>query len=99
TAPLGSVYPGTTFTFDANDTSNIGLPKCSTPKNVSILEYIWDFGNGQTASGPLASITYNPGLGDFQVSVRLTVTDSLGRVSSAAQIVNLSSSGFARTNL
>ena len=47
----------------------------SSDPDGSIVSYAWDFGNGQTATGPLASTTYTA-QGSYQI--RLTVTDNRG---------------------
>ncbi|MFZ4432890.1 MAG: PKD domain-containing protein [Microthrixaceae bacterium] len=46
----------------------------SSDPDGSIVSYAWNFGNGQTASGPLASATFAQG----SYTVRLTVTDNRG---------------------
>jgi PKD repeat protein len=48
----------------------------TTPDGAAIVEYQWDFGNGQTGSGVTATAVYE----DARVYVaRLTIRDSLGR--------------------
>lgn len=47
----------------------------SSDPDGSIVSYSWNFGNGQTATGPLASTTYTS-QGSYQV--RLTVVDNRG---------------------
>jgi PKD repeat protein len=46
----------------------------SSDADGSIVSYAWNFGNGQTATGPLASATFAQG----SYQVRLTVTDNRG---------------------
>ena len=46
----------------------------SSDPDGSIVSYAWNFGNGQTATGPLASATFAQG----SYTVRLTVTDNRG---------------------
>lgn len=81
----------TTIFFDATDSASLGLPKPTVPAGVTIASYNWDFGNGQTGQGPLASTTFSypiaiPG---FQVS--LVIVDSLGRSTSCPRQINLQS--------
>jgi heat shock protein HslJ len=58
----------------------------STPGSSAITGYSWDFGNGQTASGPAASTVYDTP-GDYQVS--LTVSDENGLSGSASLQISI----------
>jgi PKD repeat protein len=58
----------------------------STDTGASITSYAWDFGDGGTAQGPSASHAYTAA-GTYLV--RLTVTDSLGRVDTATGTVTV----------
>ncbi|MBM3777059.1 MAG: PKD domain-containing protein [Acidimicrobiia bacterium] len=60
-----------------------------TSAGATIVEYLWDFGNGQTATrgGPDASTSYEtPGT----YTIRLTLRDSLGRVATTTRPVTVS---------
>lgn len=59
----------------------------STDPDGSIVEYKWDFGNGQTATGPTSSTTY-ASAGSY--TVRLTVKDDKGATRSATTTVVVS---------
>jgi heat shock protein HslJ/chitodextrinase len=58
----------------------------STPGSSPITGYSWDFGNGQTAGGPSASILYDAP-GDYQVI--LTVTDENGLSGSISRQISI----------
>ena len=73
-------------TFDVYDINNLGLPTVIVPPNIFITAFLWDLGNGQTASGPLATTTYTQPTPDGAVT--LTITDSLGRVTSTTHRLN-----------
>ena len=59
----------------------------STDPDGSIVEYKWDFGNGQTATGPTSSTTY-ASAGSY--TVRLTVKDDKGATRSTTTTVVVS---------
>ena len=59
----------------------------STDPDGSIVQYSWDFGNGETASGPTASTTY-ASAGTY--TVRLTVKDDKGAQRSVTQAIVVS---------
>jgi len=59
--------------------------KC-TPTSGAITSYQWDFGNGQTASGPRVTTRF-PTRGAY--NVRLVVTNDRGLSNSASQTVNI----------
>ncbi len=61
---------GDTVIFDGRGSTATG--------GATIVDYQWDFGDGDTASGPTASNTYTQAR---TYNVRLTVRDSLGRTS------------------
>ncbi len=66
-----------TVQFDGSDSSVFGGAD---------LSYVWDFGNGQTATGALTSYTYTtPGT----YSVTLTVTSANGAVGEATTVVRI----------
>jgi PKD repeat protein len=56
----------------------------SSDADGSIVSYAWNFGNGQTATGALASTTYNA-VGSYVI--RLTVTDNRGTARSTTTTV------------
>jgi len=58
----------------------------TTPDGVAITGYAWDLGNGDTANGASVSTTYNA-VRTF--TVRLTITDALGRTATATIAVNV----------
>ncbi len=57
--------------------------------NGNIISYLWDFGDGQTATGPVVAHFYNPG----SYFVTLTVTDSAGMKSSQTQHIIIYQAG------
>ncbi len=65
--------------------------KSGTP-NGTILSYVWDFGDGQTATGQKVAHFYDPG----SYFVTLTIVDSSGQSSSQTQHITIFGSG---TNL
>lgn len=73
-APLSGSTP---LTVNVNGAS-------STDSDGSIVSYDWTFGNGQTATGPTASVTYTIS-GSYQI--RLTVTDNRGGTRSTTTTV------------
>ncbi len=56
----------------------------STDSDGSIASYAWDFGNGQTATTPVASVTYNS---QGTYVIRLTVTDNRGKTATTTKNV------------
>jgi PKD repeat protein len=58
----------------------------SSDPDGSIVAYAWDFGNGQTAAGPIAQTTYTS-QGTF--TIRLTVTDNSGATRTASRSINV----------
>jgi PKD repeat protein len=67
----------TTFQFNGADSSPLG----------NITDFAWDFGDGASAHGQTASHQY-AAAGTY--TVRLTVTDSSGRVATKSQTVTVS---------
>lgn len=67
------VISSSTFNGPAPLVVNFNGAGSSDPDG-SIVNYAWNFGNGQTATGPLASATFAQG----SYQVRLTVTDNRG---------------------
>lgn len=81
--PLGSVV-----FFDAvNSIGFSNVVQTIIPPGVTVVFYQWDFGNGLTAIGAVASTTYVVGAPD--VSTKLTIIDSLGRSRSVFHNMNL----------
>ena len=77
-----TVSPSTTTGIDAQLT----FTSTSTDPNNDIAGYTWDFDNGLTASGPVATTTFgDPG----NYTVTLTVTDSHGGVSTKSQRITV----------
>lgn len=72
--------------FDCTDSLNLGLPKLIVPTGITIVEYSWDFGNGYTGQGPIASTTFTQVTPDGACT--LTVTDNLGRKVSTTKRLN-----------
>lgn len=70
----GTQEVGQALTFDASSATGSGLT------------YRWDFGDGQTATGNIASHSYTAA-GDY--TVRLTVTDSLGSKGSTSKTLTI----------
>ena len=60
----------------------------STDSDGTIQSFAWDFGNGTTATGPIASYTYTTG-GFFTAT--LTVTDNDGLTNTVSQVIQVSS--------
>ena len=79
TVSSNSVRPGDPVTFDAT---------ASTDPDGTIQSYAWDFGDGSTASGPLAGHSFAQA-GTFNVV--LTVTDNGGASNTATAAVSVTS--------
>lgn len=73
--------------FDAIGAANPAHPKVIAPTGVSVIQYLWNFGDGTIGYGPQPSHTYTAASPDTQVS--LTVTDSRGLRASVAKPLNL----------
>ncbi|MEM7000739.1 MAG: PKD domain-containing protein, partial [Pseudomonadota bacterium] len=69
----GASPEGTTVDYDANNSYDDG----------NIVSYDWDFGDGNTASGAVASNTYNT---EGYYAATVTVTDDLGRTNIGATL-------------
>jgi|SRR5208282_920463 len=63
-----------------------------TPAGVTILEYIWNFGDGIVGYGPIVTHTYT--VNDPNTTISLVVVDSLRRRSSISKPLNLISDAF-----
>jgi PKD repeat protein len=77
----------TPITFVANVTS---------VSSISIIKYVWDFGDGQFGAGQNVQHTYTAPVPSTEVS--LTVTDSLGRQSTRSKVLNLRHSNQVGVN-
>jgi hypothetical protein len=66
--------------------TNYPLDSCIVPPGIQIIDYSWDFGNGQRAHGPVVSTSYTQPTPDGACT--LTITDSLGRVTSTTRRLN-----------
>lgn len=73
--------------FDAIGAASPSHPKVVTPPGVSVIQYLWNFGDGTIGYGPQPTHTYTAASPDTQVS--LTVTDSRGLTASVAKPLNL----------
>lgn len=73
--------------FDATDSEKLGHPKVITPPEVTVLQYLWNFGDGTIGYGPQPAHTYTAASPD--TTVALTVTDSRGLQTSCAKPLNL----------
>jgi PKD repeat protein len=80
--------PTAAFTFACTDLACDFDASGSTDSDGSIAAYDWDFGDGNTGTGELASHTYASGA-DYTVT--LTVTDDAGATDSTSQTVSVSS--------
>jgi hypothetical protein len=80
--------PVATFTYSATGLtlSVDGSGSSTAAFGASIASYAWDFGDGATATGPVATRTYAAG-GTFQVT--LVVTDDNGKSSNQTQGVTV----------
>jgi PKD repeat protein len=58
----------------------------SAPAGRQIVSYVWDFGNGQTGSGPSPVVQY---LGAATYTVTLTITDSAGFTGTSSKPVKV----------
>jgi PKD repeat protein len=61
----------------------------ATPEGATAVKYEWDFGDGETATGAEVTHTYTR-TGTF--TVKLTVTDSVGRVGTSTEPVKVGQS-------
>jgi subtilisin family serine protease len=86
--------PTASFTFGCTELSCDFNGSGSSDSDGSIVSYAWDFGDGATATGEIASHTYESG---DTYTVTLTVTDDGGATDFDAQSVSVSEStgGFS----
>ncbi len=83
-----SVNQGDVVQFDGSQsTSTLLVPKAG---------YVWDFGDGTSATGPTATHSYKSG-GNY--TVKLTVTDRGGNSQSTTQTIQVAAGSSAPTNL
>lgn len=78
------------ITFDAIDSLGFGLPITIFDPASPVVNYRWNFGNGQTGFGATATVYYAFAAAP-SIQTTLTITDSQGRLSSCAHRVNLQS--------
>lgn len=78
--------PTASFTFSTTDLSASFDATGSSDSDGTISTYSWDFGDGNTASGPTTSHSY-AAAGDYTVA--LTVTDNDGATDSQSQVVTV----------
>jgi len=83
----GNVPPVASFTYLANGLSVDFNASASSDTDGSIVTYGWDFGDGNTGSGVMASHTYAVA-GSY--TVQLTVTDNGGAMTASSQSVAVS---------
>ena len=88
-----NLSPGPEAFFDyspddpvVGDTVRFNAARSTASQGATIVSYVWDFGNGQTATGQTASTIYTS---PRTYVVLLTITDSLGRKHSAQQSVSV----------
>jgi PKD repeat protein len=90
TVTVGSGAPTASFTFAVinGPTHTMGFDGSgsTTQGGATIVSYVWTFGDTTSGSGQTAIHTY-PATGTY--TVRLTVTDSLGRAGSSSQGVTV----------
>lgn len=83
--------PAAQFDFSPDDptvgeTVRFNGARSTASAGATIVSYVWDFGNGQTATGQSASTTYSA---PRTYVVLLTVTDSFGRTNTTQQTVTV----------
>jgi PKD repeat protein len=87
--PPSGLNPAFTFTPAAptlNQNVTFDASGSSGPTPNSIIQYLWDFGDGATGTGPRTTHAFgSPGTH----TVRLTISDSLGRSASTTQLVTV----------
>jgi len=86
-----SVPPTPAFSYSPkppapNETVRFSAAGSTAANGATIVEYVWDFGNGQTASGVTATTTF-PLARTY--AVQLTVRDSNGSTATATQSVDV----------
>ncbi len=82
--------PTASFTYSCSDLTCSFDGSGSTDSDGSINSYLWNFGNGLTATGETATHTYAAG-GTYTVT--LTVTDDKGATGTETQSVTVTKSG------
>lgn len=83
------------FTKSCNGFSCTFNASCSTGEG-GITSYVWNFGDGSTATGPNVSHSFS---GSGTYTVRLTVTDSIGQTHSTTQQVSVTCGDTVRPNV
>jgi len=82
TPPPANVAPTAAFTFNCTGLTCAFDASSSTDPDGSLTAYNWTFGNGATATGATANVTY-AAAGDYTVT--LTVTDDQGATAQVSQ--------------
>ena len=85
----GTAPPQPVFTVECNGTSCDFDGSASSSPNGAVTSYVWDFGDGQTATGATGSVT----LADDIHQVSLTVTDAAGLSFSRTQQILVGDGG------
>jgi hypothetical protein len=81
------VFLAVEFFGIAHEVESKTQPHVIAPPGISILEYLWDFGDGYTGYGPIVTHTYE--VPDPTTAISLTVIDSLGREFSTSKALSL----------
>lgn len=85
------VLPTASFTFSptdpvVGDTINVNGTQSTAAVGRRIVSWAWNFGNGESASGPLATVRYTMAR---TYTITLTVTDDIGRTNTTSRTLQV----------
>jgi PKD repeat protein len=83
--------PSASFTFSptdpvVGDTVNVNGTQSTAAVGRRIVSWAWNFGNGESASGPLATVRYTVAR---TYTITLTVTDDIGRTNTTSRTLQV----------
>lgn len=89
-APTANFTTAGSLTVQEGNNHVISVSDTSTPGDVAITSWLWNWGDGTSSTGKTpAAHTYNTPVGTTPYSIKLTVTDANGKTSTKTKTISL----------